>query len=330
MNAQPSAQALEGVANAQYALKMQAEAYDSYDRLLKDYATSVGTHAKAQAQARLKELAAVTGYISIRVNEAGADVSLDGKSIGQSPVAALIRVAAGPHKVDVVEGGLRPGVEDAERRRRTGKRSSTSSSRGRRRPGISSVKEKTGQPVRVLVDGADVGAAPLDVDVAPGPARGRAPELDARRRRRSSDAQEGGVAPDRARRGRFVGAHRRDDRRSQGDHLPRRKTGRRRDVRGGRRRRRPYAQGHARGLRALREDVHARRQADDERDGHAQAPGGQERGPGGGYADGRRRLRRSRRPRALRAGAARGTRSTPAAAARRPRAARPRTRSAAG
>jgi hypothetical protein len=168
MNAQPSAQALEGVASAQYALKMQGEAYDSYDRFLKEYATSVGTHAKAQAQARLKELAAVTGYVSIRVSEPGADVSLDGKAMGQSPVAMLIRVAAGPHKVEIVKAGFAPVLKtpnvtagakeivDVQLARET-------------TTGRLVVKEKTGQPVRVLVDGADVGSAPLDVEVAPGP-----------------------------------------------------------------------------------------------------------------------------------------------------------------
>ena len=168
MDAQPGALALAGIANAQYALKMQGEAYESYDRFLKDYATGAGAHVKAQAQARLKELAALTGYASIRVSEAGADVSIDGKSIGQSPVAALIRVVAGPHKIDVTKAGFSP-VTKTPNVPSNGKEIVDVQLVREATTGHLAVKEKSGQPVRVLVDGADVGAAPIDVEVQPGP-----------------------------------------------------------------------------------------------------------------------------------------------------------------
>jgi hypothetical protein len=168
MDAQPSAQALEGLANAQYALKMQAEAYDSYDRFLKDYGTAVGSHAKAQAQARLKELSTLTGYVSIRVNETDADVSIDGKAVGKSPVAALLRVTAGPHKVDVAKVGFAP-VSKTPNIPSNGKEIVEIALAREATTGHLVVKEKTGQPVRVLVDHADVGAAPLDLELAPGP-----------------------------------------------------------------------------------------------------------------------------------------------------------------
>jgi PEGA domain len=168
MDAQASSQALEGIANAQYSLKMLAEAYESYDRLLKDYGTAIGTHSKAQAQARLKELAPLTGYVSIRVNEAGADVSLDGKPIGKSPVAALIRVTDGPHKVDISKDGFAP-VTKTPNVAASGKEIVDVQLAREATTGHLSVKEKSGQVVRVLVDGADVGAAPIDLEVAPGP-----------------------------------------------------------------------------------------------------------------------------------------------------------------
>jgi hypothetical protein len=168
MSAQASSQALEGIANAQYALKMQGEAYDSYDRYLKDYGTAIGTHAKGQAQARLKELSLLTGYVSIRVNEAGADVVLDGKSLGQSPVAALIRVGAGPHKVDVTKAGFAPATKTPNITG-NGKEIVDIQLAHEATTGHLVVKETTGQAVRVLVDGSDVGAAPLDLEIAPGP-----------------------------------------------------------------------------------------------------------------------------------------------------------------
>ena len=168
MDAQASSQALEGIANAQYMLKMHAEAYDSYDRFLKDYATAVGAHSKAQAQARLKELAPLTGYVSIRVSEPDADVSIDGKVVGKSPVAALIRVGAGPHKVDVTKSGFAPATKTPSVTA-NGKEIVDIQLAHEATTGHLVVKETTGQPVRVLVDGSDVGAAPLDLEIAPGP-----------------------------------------------------------------------------------------------------------------------------------------------------------------
>ena len=159
MNAQASSQALDALANAQYQAKMQGEAYESYDRLLKDYGKAIGGHSKAQATARLKELAAVTGYVSIRVNESLADVAIDGKSVGQSPVAALIRVTAGPHKVDVTKSGFAP-ISKTPNVTANGKEIVDVQLAHEATTGHLVVKEKTGQLVRVLVDGTDVGRRP--------------------------------------------------------------------------------------------------------------------------------------------------------------------------
>jgi hypothetical protein len=167
MAAQPSSQALEGIANAQYELKLPGDAYDSYDLLLKDYGNAIGTHAKKQAETRLKELAALSGYVSIRVNETGADVSLDGRVIGQSPVAALIRVSAGPHKVDVSKAGFTP-VSKTPNVGANGKEIVDVQLAHEATTGHLVIKEKSGQAVRVLVDGSDVGAAPIDLEVSPG------------------------------------------------------------------------------------------------------------------------------------------------------------------
>jgi hypothetical protein len=164
MNAVPGAQAQEGIANALYQQKSTGEAYDAYDLLLKSYN---GGRNKGQATARLKELAPLTGYLSIRVNEAGAAVSIDGKAVGMSPVEALIRVSSGPHKVDVAKDGFTP-VSKSPNVGGNGKEIVEIQLAREATTGHLSVKEHTGAPVRVLVDGTDVGAAPLDVEVSPG------------------------------------------------------------------------------------------------------------------------------------------------------------------
>lgn len=165
--AAPTPQALTGLANAQYQLGRVTDAYHSYDELLKTYGDKLGP-AKAQADARLKELASKTGLLELKVGEPGASIAIDGKTFGQSPMAAPVRLAAGPHAVKVtkegfvafdksidVQGGRTEPVEVTLSREAT--------------KGTVSVREKTGQAVRVLVDGLDVGAAPWSGELDPGP-----------------------------------------------------------------------------------------------------------------------------------------------------------------
>jgi hypothetical protein len=164
MNAQSGPAAQAGIANAQYQAKNTGDAYEAYDRLLKDYN---GGANKAQATARLKELAPLTGYVSIRVNESGAAVSIDGKAIGMSPVAALIRVSMGTHKIDIVKDGFAP-LSKSPNVSANGKEIVDVQMVRESTTGHLTISEKTGAAVRVLVDGADMGAAPLDLDVTPG------------------------------------------------------------------------------------------------------------------------------------------------------------------
>jgi hypothetical protein len=163
----PSAQTLVGVANAHYQLKHYAEAYEAYDEYLKTFGTWLGAGEKAAASKRLKEIGDTTGYISIRVNESGASVSIDDKSIGTSPVSALVRVAVGTHKVRVVKDGFSP-FEAPQEVMPNGKTVVDVALTRASNAGHLAVKEKTGQTIRVLVDGVDVGAAPWEGDVAPG------------------------------------------------------------------------------------------------------------------------------------------------------------------
>src|SRR4029078_1107034 len=73
----PSAQAINGVANASYQLKAWGEAYEAYDEFLHSYKDAMGGGARALAEKRLKELEGKTGAVTILANESGADVFVD-------------------------------------------------------------------------------------------------------------------------------------------------------------------------------------------------------------------------------------------------------------
>jgi len=178
--AQPSADAQEGVANAHYQMKRDVEAYAAYDAWLKQYGASAPKPKKAAAEARLKELGDRTGLLSLDVNEAGATVTVDDKPAGVTPLAAPIRLVPGPHRVRVTKDGFAPydqvpnvlgGSIVAEK-----VRLEASTTQGKL-----VVREKSNQQIRVFVDGVDVGDAPWTGEVKAGDhdVRGRSATLSA-------------------------------------------------------------------------------------------------------------------------------------------------------
>jgi hypothetical protein len=163
----PSASAQLGAADALYQLGRLGEAYETYDDLQRVYGPNLGAADRAQIAARLKELTAKTGWLSVRVSESGAEVALDGEPLGTSPLRALVRVAVGRHELRVTKGGFAP---FAGRTEVGPDRKAVADVTLSPQPQAHLVVEVAGgQPLRVLIDGVDVGAAPWEGDVAPGP-----------------------------------------------------------------------------------------------------------------------------------------------------------------
>ncbi len=159
--------ALDGMANALYELKRSAEAFEAYDELLRNYGDAIGKRNKTMAEARHKELAAQTGTIQVRVAESGAEVSIDGKAIGASPVPPR-HVTVGPHAVRVTKPGFAP-FEQTSNVAAGGATTIDATLVRESSKGRVVVKEKDDKPMRVVVDGLDVGAAPWEGDLDPGP-----------------------------------------------------------------------------------------------------------------------------------------------------------------
>jgi len=163
--ASPSPQAQLGAANSLYQLGRLGEAYEAYDQAQRDYAAKLGAADKATVAARLKDLAAKTGWLSVRVNEVGAQVDVDGKTLGTSPVPVLVRVPVGPHDIRISKAGFSPFASRAE-----------VAPDGKAVIEANLVREATqahlvvqaSEPLRVSVDGVDVGSTPWEGDVAAG------------------------------------------------------------------------------------------------------------------------------------------------------------------
>jgi hypothetical protein len=164
----PSARAEMGVADALYSLGRAGEAYDTYNDVQTTYGPKLGPIEKGLVTKRLKELAAKTGWLYIHVSEAGAQVTVDGTSLGTTPaVPALVRVAVGTHDVKVDKPGFvsfdGKAEVPADGKATVEATMTASATQGH------IVVHATGDTLRVLVDGVDVGATPWEGDLAPGP-----------------------------------------------------------------------------------------------------------------------------------------------------------------
>lgn len=165
--ASPSEVALDGLANAHYQQKHDGEAFVAYESWIKTYgATAPGK--KRAAEARLKELEGRTGLLTLAAPESGAAVSVDGKQVGTTPLAAPLRLSQGPHRVRVTKDGFLP-FDQAPNVAPGAPATVQVKLEAQSSKGRLSVREKANKPLRVLVDGVDMGDAPWAGDVEAGP-----------------------------------------------------------------------------------------------------------------------------------------------------------------
>jgi len=165
--AAPSARAAMGVADALYQLGRAGEAYEAYTAVQNTYGTKIGVAERVAVIKRLKELSATTGWLSIRVGESGAQVDVDGKSFGVSPVPALVRVATGPHDVKVTKDGFAAFTGHADVAA-DGTAVVEVKLAAPATQGHVVVHASGNEPLRVIVDGVDVGATPWEGDLPAG------------------------------------------------------------------------------------------------------------------------------------------------------------------
>jgi len=165
----PGAHVQLGVADALYSLGRVPEAFDAYTEAQRAYGPKLAGADKTTVAARLRELTAKTGSLSVHVEDSGADVSLDGKSIGTSPVAAIVRVSVGPHEVRVTKAGYLPFVGQADIQP-DGKASIDATPLAvQPTRGHVIVHAPGSEPLRVIIDGVDLGATPWEGDLPAGP-----------------------------------------------------------------------------------------------------------------------------------------------------------------
>jgi hypothetical protein len=165
--AQPSAEALEGLANAEYRRGELGGAFAAYAEWKDKYAAKAPAAKKKLVEGRLKELEAKTGVLTITVAEPGATVRIDERDVGVSPLPGPVRVTPGEKRIRVTKDGFPP-AEHTAQVAAGASAAVTISLQTTSAKGKVIVKERSGKPVRVVIDGVDMGEAPWTGEIDPG------------------------------------------------------------------------------------------------------------------------------------------------------------------
>jgi hypothetical protein len=109
----PSPKLLFNIGQANRDLGRPVEALQAFEKFLAD-ATDASADTIADAHRSAAELQKKLGRIRIDCDMAGAEVSVDGKDIGLTPLRALIWATPGRHQVTARHTGAAPAIENVE------------------------------------------------------------------------------------------------------------------------------------------------------------------------------------------------------------------------
>jgi len=157
-----------GAAEALFQLGRAAEAYEAYDEIQRSSGAKLVGGDKTVVVNRLKDLATKTGALSLHVEEPGADVQLDGKALGTSPLALLTRVAVGSHEVHVTKAGFVPFVSRVDVASDVKATVDVALVRAATTGHVVVQAPPGSEPLRVVIDGIDRGATPWEGDLPAG------------------------------------------------------------------------------------------------------------------------------------------------------------------
>ncbi|HMF40253.1 MAG TPA: PEGA domain-containing protein [Polyangia bacterium] len=107
---------LYNIGQAQMALGRPIEAIEALSRYLRDGAEQVPLSRREQVQAQVSLLESRLAELSVTTDRPGAQVTVDGREVGKTPLFQPIRMASGAHTVSVAMEGVTPIVQKVELR----------------------------------------------------------------------------------------------------------------------------------------------------------------------------------------------------------------------
>ena len=107
----PSPKLWFNIGQANRDLGRPVEAVEAFDRFLRD-ATDAPAETLTEARKSAAELKTKLGRIEITCATDGAEITVDGKQIGSTPLGEMVWTTPGRHQVAVQHAGFSPAIED--------------------------------------------------------------------------------------------------------------------------------------------------------------------------------------------------------------------------
>lgn len=108
---QPSYQVLYNIGETQYQLQDWASAYKTFQRYLSEGNKRLSSKRRKEVEKEIEKLRQRVATLSIATSEAGAAVTIDDVSVGQTPLAEPILVSSGRRKITATLPGRPPVTE---------------------------------------------------------------------------------------------------------------------------------------------------------------------------------------------------------------------------
>lgn len=104
--AAPDFRTLYNIGQVHFQLGDFAEARRMLSRYLEEGRTKIPDARRKEVEKTLEALKIRTALLGIRVDVAGAAISIDGQQVGTAPIADRLLVSAGPHTISVTKSGF--------------------------------------------------------------------------------------------------------------------------------------------------------------------------------------------------------------------------------
>jgi len=110
----PAFVVLYNIGQVDVVLGRSVDAVDAFDKYLKEGASAVPPERRREVEGEIEKQAARIGTIAVRTFPDGAELRVDGRRIGITPLARPVRVTAGRHNVAATLAGRATQVRDVD------------------------------------------------------------------------------------------------------------------------------------------------------------------------------------------------------------------------
>jgi len=110
----PAYVVLYNIGQVDAALGRSVEAVDAYEKYLKQGASQISAERTQEVQVELGKQRDRIGTVALRTKPEGAEIRMDGKWIGKTPLAQPVRATVGRHTFDAFLSGYAPQVYEVE------------------------------------------------------------------------------------------------------------------------------------------------------------------------------------------------------------------------